>query len=275
MPNTSGYQWSVGSRYTRIYELVNGYPMASTTSGSVPYEGYQLSSVESCQITIPEPRPIEHVGDDRLQQKDFLPPVTGSKVAFVGSRNDYNVYAILTGTKVLTQNEHVQIGVSTNKQGANPQIGIMQMQQSLNEVGVRNWRATFVPKCIVYPLPGSYEQTGTKVNIPAQPQLSNVHLWGTQMTAAADGYTSTELVEAQFTTQPWIASWFTSGSATTVFTFNTLYPASGSSKVTVLVNGTEISGSIITKTTTGFTLTNAVSGSTNVVALYELGVSVP
>ena len=274
---TTGKMHSVGLRHTRIYELLaSGYPGNATTSGSTAYQGIQLTSSESCMITYPEPRIIEYPGDDRLQQRDILAPLTGAKMVATVNQSNYPLYAIMTNTNVLNRGYHSFIGVDTNKLGYNPQVGLMGFQVSKDhDSGLQQWRAFIASRAIAYPMLGQYEGNIAKMTIPLTPMISNVALWGETYTNAVHGFTSAEMLEGNFNTEPWLISWVTSSGSTTSFVFDTNYPAASGSQIDVYVNGTYMSGSsIASASTTGFTLAVGVPANTNVVALYELGATI-
>lgn len=214
MTTATGKQFAVGLRQVMIFDLDQNGLLNVTTAGSAsPYEGSQLVGGQGLELNIPEPRRIQHTGDDRLQQVDFLPtldPVTGTLTI---SRQDYPNYALLTGTSVQTIGEVKAIGIMTDKQGSEPQVGMLAWQQSQDNTGERNYRAFILPKSLVYPRPGPMNQNATTHTFDVQPQIVTQNLWGSAFSNSIEGFLSAAYRELQFQYKPKLIAWKTAGSA--------------------------------------------------------------
>ena len=270
MTAVSGNQLSVGLRYASIFALnANGRPAA--TSASAPYTGMQIEGAKAYTLTVPEPRFINHSGDDRLLAKDVLPPLEGITGEIKAAKNRYDLRALLTNVSVNTIGEAQSLAFATDQQGYEPQVGLMLYQQSLDSnsegtaFGQRRWRASFVPKAVCIPMPPNMDGNPSEITYKVNAFVVKNHLWGVALTQLDDGCTEAQGTEMMTTGKPWLDSWLGDG-ATTLFTLSKT--ALATTKITVFKNGVALSAGI-SKTTTSVTITEAPLINDDISIFYE------
>ena len=74
MTAATGKMFSVGARSVTVFELDSTGLPKGATAGSW-YEGLTWSAFKAFELTKPNARRINHVGNDRLLALDFLPPL--------------------------------------------------------------------------------------------------------------------------------------------------------------------------------------------------------
>ncbi len=276
MAAPSGKNLSVGMRHAQIFALnADGLPDAQDSSvydlgyPELPgYAGVQLVGAKAFDVTLPETRKIAHTGDDRVLQVDQLPSLDGATAELRTARSDYDVYALLTDTNEITVGEAKIIGMATDKQGNEPQVGMLLFQQSLEaDTGKRTWRSFIIPKALVFPRPGGMSDSPTEHAFSVQPQVVSKHLWGTAFAVLTEGYTTAQVLEMQTFNKPRIVSFKADGTEDE-FLFETAYPAVDVDTVTVWVGGVVQTSGIVVATT-GITFTSAPADDALIVVLYE------
>jgi hypothetical protein len=270
MSTTSGIQLSVGLRYASVFALnSNGRPNAS--AASAPFTGLQMEGAKAYTLTVPEPRFISHTGDDRLLAKDVLPPLEGITGEVKAAKNRYDVRALLTGVEVNTIGEAETLAFSTDKQGYEPQVGLMLYQQSLDadvsgsRFGSRRWRVSFVPKAVLIPMPPNMDENASEITFKVNAFVIKNHLWGTALTLLDDGCTEAQGLEMMMEGKPWLDCWL-GDNATTVFTLSKT--ALSAAKISVFIDGV-LTTAGVTKTVTSVTFTPAPAMNADIDILYE------
>ena len=267
MTTASGKGFGVGLRHVRIFELspATGYIAAPDETA---YEGLQLVSGKSISLTNPEPRRITHTGDDRVQAQDFLPPLEGSAGELRVGANDYDIYAILTGTKKSTVGESTGIGWATDLQGSEPIIGVHAYQQSIDAATkVRRWKSYILPVALAIPRPANLDDNAEEHIFNLLPQVASKHIWGAPFTLATDGFTEAQFIERTTIYKPKIVAFLGDGT-TTAFNFPATAQAVNTTGMVVWKNGTELTAGI-TKAVSGVTITVAPAVGDVVVVWYE------
>jgi len=262
----SGRQYGVGTRRAVVYALnVTGSPAATDTS---PYSGVQVVGAKALDITIPDARKITHVGDDAPLQVDFLPPTEAISGSMDIAEEDMAVYALLTGTNVITIGESRAIGVATSKQGFETQVGLLVFQQSLSALGVRNWRWMLFPKTIIYPHPSGFNDNPAVHKFQIAPAVVAAHLWEAAFSAATtgEGYTRSQGLIGQSRYMPSVVAWVP-GATTVTFALPTLEPIADILKAAVFVNG--VADTSWTMGTAAITTGTAPGTGKRVVCFYE------
>ena len=276
MAAPSGKNLSVGLRHAQIFALnSDGYPDAQDSTvydlgyPELPvYAGVQLVGAKAFDITLPETRKIVHTGDDRVLQVDQLPSQDGATAELRTARMDYDAYALLTDTLEMTVGEAKIIGMATDKQGNEPQVGMLLFQQSLEaDLGTRVWRSFIIPKALVFPRPGGMSDAATEHAFSVVPQVVSKHLWGKAFSVLTEGYTTAQVLEMQTLNKPHIVAFKADGTEDE-FLLETTYPAVDVDTMVVWVNGVEQTSGIALATT-GITFTSAPANDAIIVVLYE------
>mgnify|MGYP007100091999 CR=1 FL=1 len=272
MAATSGNEFPVGLRYGSMFALTsNGIP--SATNATV-YEGLQFYGANAFNLAYPDPRKIDHPGDDRLMATDYLPPIESATATIQVSRYDMTLNAYLTGVKTFAEGEQTMMLWGTDAQGDEPTVGLFLYQQSLNAATkIRNWRYYVIPscRCIPKPSPMSADQTMVEYNVTISPTTKT--LWGVTLTDATNGSTEAGIIEGHSEYQPWIAAWRGTNSATE-YPFSATKQAKSTAKISVWTYTdagvvAEVTGTA-TLATDKITIAGPLPATTSVIALYEL-----
>lgn len=252
MTATSSYQVPVGLRSVTLFALdANGYPSVTTAGSSGCYQGTDFAGPRAFDLTVPEPRKITHTGGDRVIGVDFLPPLESSSGTLTAGRLDYDVIALLTGVKNSTVGESVGVAYGTDKQGSEPQVGVLMYQQSLSlPSGEQSWRALIMPKAKAIPLPPGMNDNPAEVRFVTAPAIVQNHLWGAALTTALDGATSAQVIDRSFEYKPKLIA-FKGNGTDVAFPFPAAYQAADTAKIKVWVDG------VLQVLTTDYTVTTA------------------
>ena len=272
MAATSGKEYPVGLRYGSVFALTSlGIP--SATNATV-YEGLQFTGANAFNLEYPDPRKIDHPGDDRLMATDYMPPIESATATIEVSRYDMTLNSFLTGVSTFAEADQTMMLWGTDAQGDEPTVGLFLYQQSLNGVTKsRNWRYYVIPacRCIPKPAPMTADQTNVTYNVTISPTTKT--LWGVTYTDGVNGATEAAIIEGHSEYQPWIAAWRGDASATD-FLFSATKQAKSTAKISVWTITdagvvTEVTGTA-TLATSKITIAGPLPATTSIVALYEL-----
>lgn len=271
MSNASGKQLSVGLRYVVAYAL-NANGRIAGTSASVAYAGVQFEGAKAYTLTQPEPRQFNHSGDDRLLDRDVLPPLEGSGGQLKVAKTNDVLDALLSGVTQGFTGEASRLPLMTDKQGSEPQVGLLMYQQSLDAAsgatrGLRRWKAYLVPRAVCIPINPGMEENPAETTYNLTAYVSSTELTGRALTTVDDGATETQMVRYMAEGKPTIIAYLGNGS-TTVFAL--VGTAKSTAKIAVYKNGVEVTGAAITKTTTQVTFTAAPASNDDVTIFYEV-----
>jgi len=270
MAATTGILLPVGTRHVRSYNLDStlGLPLATSVAA---YEGLEFTGARAFALTMPDPRTIEHPGNDRLVNRDQLPPLTGATATISSSKVDYPLHAQLTGTLVSTVGEAKGIGVLTDKQGFEPQQGLMMFQQAEDASdtsvdGLRRWRSIFAPKAFCIPKKPGMGDNPEDTVYNVVPQIVTQDLWGILFTLNTNGYLKAQFREFMTQYQPMVVAWLGDNSATK-FTFAAAHQCADIAKAEVSVNGVHDATAVVA--TDGVTPTAKPGATDRITCFYE------
>lgn len=268
MAATSGRLYPVGARYVNLYQFgADGY-LAATDENA--YEGRQIVGMQAFNVTLPEYRRISHQGDDRVLQVDFLPPTEQATAELNVAEEDLANLAIMTSTLVRTLGEAKLLGLATDQQGNEPDLGLLMFQQAVSETGSRVWRSFIIPKARLSPRPSGFNENASTHNIQIAMNVASSHLWGETFVAGTDGYEESQLVMMHTQYKPHLVG-FVGDATETVFSFPASKPAVSTGKIHgVWVDGVKQTITThYTVTTTAVTFLSAPASGANVAVLYE------
>jgi hypothetical protein len=266
MTATSGLQLAVGARYAAVYKLnSNGRPAAT---GLTAYDGLTFHGPKAFTLNIPEPRKITHVGGDRVLAVDALPPTEAASGEIRVPTDNFDIDAVLTGTKKFTVAEASSLASMTDLQGSEPQVGLLLFQQSLDSATkLRRWRYIIIPVARIVPMTVGMSENPEDTRYMVYMSPTTKHLWGATMTTATEGATEAQFVRGMAEYKPHVAAWLADGTETH-FPFATDKQAATITKVDVYVNGVLTSAGI-TVSTDKLTFTAAPTLNDEIVAFYE------
>ena len=246
-----------GLRFANVYELnASGTPKASATTW---YEGYQFRGSTAFELTVPDARKITGLGEDGITQVVFLPPQEGVTGNLNVEAADPALAALLDGTKVATIGEASWIGLGTDKQGFEPQVGLLLYQAARGLVtGKSYWHSFIVPSAQVVRKSGGMSADKAVTTYQVAPNRTTKHLWGVSFSNATEGYLSGQVVEAWSNYPLRIAS-FLGDNVVVEFLFPVDTPAIQTTGIKVFVDGVAVTvGLTLATTKVTFTAAPAV-----------------
>lgn len=259
----------VGLRDFQIMVLdANGYPAATSTAA---YAGIDVSGVRDATINDPEPRLIQHYGDDRIFAVDSLPPTEPLTGELRVSKINDTVDEALTGNKSFTVGEAKLFGVSTDLKGNENQVAVIIFQQALDtdpagNFGARVWNFKIAPKAQLIPRESGMGDAETEQMYTFRPQYVSKHLWGTAFSASTEGFTQAQLIRGVAANKPRIVA-FKADGTTTTFTLGDT--ATSTAKVAVW-NAGVLTTAGITVNTTSVVFTTAPTANNMIVTFFEV-----
>ena len=218
MTAATGKMFSVGARSVTVFALgTDGLPTLGTVG--VLSVGTTMSAFKAFEITKPNARRINHVGNDRLLALDFLPPLEGVTATLRTGTDDFDVDAVLTGVTKATVGESVMLADSTDKQGFEPFVAVVAFQQAQSKITkARNWRSWIFPSTKAIPMATGMGDNPTETTYDLGPSPVSYHIWGTAIIEGTDGATEAAIIRAQSEGKP--AYGFSIGNASgKVFSF--------------------------------------------------------
>jgi hypothetical protein len=202
MTAATGKMFSVGARSVTVFELDSTGLPKGTTAGSW-YEGLTWSAFKAFELTKPNARRINHVGNDRLLALDFLPPLEGMAGTITTGADEFDVDALLLNTKKSTVGEGVYLVDGSDQQGFEPFVAIVCYQQAQSRVTkARNWRQWILPSTKCIPMPAGMGDNPTETKYEMGPSPVSTHIWGTAMSVSTDGATEGAVVRGQTVGKP-------------------------------------------------------------------------
>ncbi len=259
-----------GLRYASVFEL-NADGMPNGEDEVTPYEGLQFKGSTAFELNVPDARKITGLGEDGITQVAFLPPQESMDGRLTCEAADPDVTALLDGTIKQTLGEITVLGGATNKQGFEPQVGLMlyQAAKGLN-TGKTYWHHYLIPSAQVVRKPGGMSADKASVQYQVVPNRVTAHLWGTAFSALVEGFSSAQFVEAWTNNPLRIATWLADGIVDD-FNFPTAAPAVSTDGILVFVNGVKKTLTThYTCTTAGVSFVAVPSANDLVVVLREV-----
>lgn len=261
----SNKTFNVGFRNFTVFGLnATNSPAAS---GISLYEGFQHVGAKALNMTFPAPREIVHVGDDRVEALDFLPPNTALVGEVHVGLDDLDLIALLSGVKVKTAALGAYVGLATDQQGSEPFVGILAFQQGLDyPLGPRNWHYYMFPYTKAIYMGPSMTENVPDIIYKLAPQIVSHHLWETAFDLTTEGFTTTPLISGHTTGKPAIASWLGDGNTKT-FSFDAAKPARATTTILCWVSGVLTVPDTLAVGSIAFT--NAPASNARIVVFYE------
>ena len=186
-----------GLRNIRAWLLDSeGYP-AGDQSGAAGYDGFLIDGAKSFTSNVPDSQIVTHTGNDQPFAQDVLPPSELETGTLTTGKTNLSADAALTDTLVLDLlGNLVMGGMSTSKQGCEPQVMLMAWRQGQNtdpnstSFGQPRYITNMYPSARVVPQAGSMEEGSDDVNnYNVVPTSVTDTPWGVAFTIVANGYT--------------------------------------------------------------------------------------
>lgn len=271
MAAPSGIRSGVGFRNVVLFGLnTAGLPAATATTA---YEGLRMSGAKTLTINDPEPRRMNHVGDDSLISIDVLPPIEALSGELHTGKIDDPVEELLTGQKKFSVGEAALFGIATDKRGYENQVGILAYRQAQDTdpasatFGLRLWEFRIMPKAILYTRETGFTDQVEDHVYTVVPAKSGAHLWGTQFSPSVEGFAQAQMIRGVCKGKPKLVAFLADGTAA-AFTFPTAAQARHADTIAVWNNGSAVTTGL-TKAVTGVTFTAPPTAGALIVVLYE------
>lgn len=233
MTSTKGFK--IGFRYLSFFAL-NAYQTPNAADPVTVYEGLHHESARAMTINYPQPRKIEHQGDDRVEALDFLPPSTAMDAEIHVGMSDLSIIAMLSGIKVATIGTSKFVSLATDQQGLEPFVGILAYSQSQAwNAGSRTWSWYYFPYARAIHAPASLAETPQDIIFRVAPQFTTLLPWGVALSDAVNGSLTHQGIQGISVGRPHLACWLGNNSATE-FSFDAAHPAYDVSSIKVFVN---------------------------------------
>lgn len=266
------YRSGAGFRHVRIFELdSSGYPAA--TSATV-YEGYRIEGAKALTLDDPEPRDIVHVGDDRVIQRDILPPDTPISGELVVAKIQDTIDALLSDDLSKTIGEAKFFGIGTGNRGEENQVAVLAYRQTLNTeagsstFGKRLWEGRLFPRCYVVARETGFADTPEEKPYSFRPLIVAAHLWGESFTTISEGFTQAQGLRLVSEYKPKVVA-FQGISTQLTFTMPTGEPPASAEKIEVWDAGVLQTAGQVTASTTILVFAASVTDGNIIVAFYE------
>ena len=255
-----------GLRYVIAYGLnSDGTPAATSTTA---YEGLQAQGAVAFDLTVPDARKITGLGEDGVTQVAFLPPSESVEAALNVEASDVTLMAMLDGISVASTGEMSHIGIATDRQGYEPQIGMMLYQAARGlDTGATYWHTYIIPSAQVVRKPHSMNADKGTVVYQVAPNRVAAHLWGVPFSTSTDGFTAAQMIEGWSNYPQKIVAYLGDGT-TTDFTFPTAHQAAQTAGITVVVDDVEQTSGV-TVATDKVTFSSAPASGARIVVIYE------
>lgn len=261
-----------GFRHCQVILLdSNGYPAAVDTT---VFEGITLSGARALSIEDPEPRDIVHVGDDRVFQRDVLPPDTPISGEIRSGKVNDALDDVITDDISVTIGEAVLFGFGSDNRGEENQVCILAYRQTLDVdpssagFGRRRWEGRLFPKVYIIPRESGFEDTPEERAYTFRPLFVTSYPWGESFAVGTEGFTQAQGFRIISEYKPKIVAWKIEGIGDTTLDFSSGYPAQAAGKITVWVAGVEQTTGF-TARTTNIEFSSAPATDALVVAFYE------
>jgi hypothetical protein len=248
MSNQSGQLYGGGFREGYVFAL-NSSGRIAGNSASIAYEGIPLIGAKNFNLTEQKMRVLNHMGSDRVQAADFLPPTQVSEAGLAVSANDQQLQALLTNTKQTFLGEMAVTGRLSSQQGYEPNVALVVTQQAEDaDKRVRVWHHYSIARARMIPHGAAFADRETDGSYDVVLIPSRYGILGTQFTVADDGYTDAQYQDFNSEGLLGICAYLGDGSVTTFAFPTSRAPAKSINKVVVTVDGV-VQSSGITVTT--------------------------
>lgn len=256
-----------GLRYASVLTLnEHGSPAAVDET---PYEGIQFRGSTAFELNVPDSRKLSGLGEDNVTQVVYLPPNEGIDGKLNVEATDPVLSTALDGTKIRTEGEMSIVGLGTNKQGFEPQVGMLLYQAAKGlETGKTYWHSYLLPSAqAVKKSHGMNAEKGVTVYQIA-PNKTTKHIWEEKFTDTVEGFLNSQVLEIWSNYPPRVTA-FVGDNTTTEFLFPVDFPSVTIAAIKVYVNGVAVAGADFTPATDGITFDVAPATGARIVVLRD------
>lgn len=187
MTDENVYMYS-GFQNAVVYELnAMGRPKAAV--GGLPYVGLEVHASKVYNLTLPAPRRIPHVGNDRLLATQIFPsqePANGE--LNVGSE-DLDLLASLTGLTIKEIAGAKMLPHLTDNSGKEPNVGVILWQAAISKrLKKQGIHFHIIPSTKAVPRIAGAGENPVDLVFDLAPNATEYHLWGEALAPLANIY---------------------------------------------------------------------------------------
>lgn len=245
-----------------------------SATSTTAYEGERAEGAKSFEISAPDTRVINFMGDDRVFASIQLPPTEITSATLTTGKKNQDFDELVTGNLSFTEGEVRLQAVQTDNQGDEKDVFMITSQLAVDG-GSQVYRSVFMTGKCVPVQPGSFNDNPLEPTYTITPYVSDKLPWFTALTSTTHGATEAQFFEAVTEGRPKVVGYVGNG-ANTTFTLPTT--ALGTNKIIVYVIDTSTDPptsvdwtSTATLATTGitFTSTDAPAATKTLFVWYE------
>jgi hypothetical protein len=187
MTTENVYMYS-GLQNAVAYEL-NAMGRPKAVAGGIAYVGSEVHATKVYTLTLPAPRRIPHIGNDRLLATQIFP----SQEAATGELNvgseDLDLIAALTGLTVKETAGLSMLPHLTDNSGKEPNVGLLLWQAAISKrLKKQGIHFHIVPSTRAVPRIAGAGENPIDLVFDLAPNATEYHLWGEALAPLADIY---------------------------------------------------------------------------------------
>jgi hypothetical protein len=228
-----------GLRFAVFYLLnTSNTPKAISTTA---YEGIQAVGSVGLELEQPDSQRIDFNGEDGVTGSAFLGPKTAMGAKLSVEAGDPALIAMLDGTKIATIGEMSMLGLGTEKQGAEPQVGAMVYQAGKGLVtGAQYWHTYWLPSAQVTAKRDGAKDGKSVMVYNIASMRTTKYLWGPSYSIAVEGFLAAQWTESWSNYPHRLTSFVADGTAVD-FVFPVSTPSNQTTGIQVYKNGVIVS----------------------------------
>ena len=191
-----------GTRYGVTFPLgTDGLPNVTVASATL-IQGTLIQGIKSANIDDPDPRPVNHVGNDGVLAADSLPPTSVGAVTVDTAATNLALDALFEGNKVRTLGNTKWRAVNSDKAGNEAQVLMAFYRQAIDvdptsaTYGkLRQWHGALFPSIRVSPKSQPFGEAETNKSYNGIPTPVKDTPWGESLDETDWGASRAEYLE--------------------------------------------------------------------------------
>lgn len=259
--------YSAGLREVWFLELDSAGKPVFTGAG--PYDGIKAIGGVEFTLNIPDPRRVDHFGDDITLATQYLPAREGMTANLTIAANQPTLNALLSGVKVWQASATTEaITWGTDRQGKEADIAVVLTQSALDTATkTARYRTLVILRSRAVAEPPGMNENQARMAYRLTANTSDRNLLWMPFDVTRDGVKVAAFWELHTEKPTKFAFWHGDG-VTTTFSFPSEYPVASANSVVVAVDGT-IATATVNVARNSFSLSTAPANGALVAAKYE------
>jgi hypothetical protein len=187
MTTETVYMYS-GLQNAVAYEL-NAMGRPKAAAGGLVYVGLEVHATKVYNLTLPAPRRIPHIGNDRLLATQIFPSQESATGELNVGSEDLDLIAALTGLTIKETAGLSMLPHLTDNSGKEPNVGFIFWQAALSKrLKKQGIHFHIVPSTKAVPRIAGAGENPVDLVFDLAPNPSEYHLWGEAVAPLADVY---------------------------------------------------------------------------------------